>query len=424
MGRTPVGGALSMSLPWPTTSIDPHDLRDPAGALFGPAIADSLFALDRNAEPYPTLAAAMPTHEGGVTTVQLREGLRTARGVALDARDVIASVERARSRGASALLADVPVPTARRGDRLELAFARRLDPYALARTLASPLLALLPRGFEPARPDGTGAFRAEPSASRLTLVRNDLAARGAAFLDRVDVTRAPDLKASLRAFEAERDDLGWLGTGLFKDRNGAVRFDHGAVAWIVLAIGPVPGALGMPGVAQQLIDAIPPERLAHLGIGSTGQALGDPGWTGPAAELLVDESSPHLVEVARAVAPTLSRAGHEVTVAPIPRDELASRRGRGKALLALDLVRSVGPGPLLGLVALATADDPVRARDIIRHPRNIRPGTSMRQLTSTLRLGVLGELRVAGGVSPDIMLAGGLPAPGWDLGASFRRRKP
>jgi peptide/nickel transport system substrate-binding protein len=48
----------------------------------------------------------------------------------------------------------------------------------------------------------------------------------------------------------------------------------------------------------------------------------------------------------------------------------------------------------------------------------------MRQLTSTLRLGVLGELRVAGGVSPDIMLAGGLPAPGWDLGASFRRRKP
>lgn len=421
MGRTAVGGALSMRLPWSTSSIDPHELRDPAAALFGSAIADALFALDRGAAPYPTLAAAMPVHQGDVTVVRLREGLTTARGHRLDAHDAAASIERARRRGASALLVDVPAPRVQRGDRYTLEFPRRLDPNALARTLASPLLALLPRGFSPTRPDGTGAFRAEPSAGKLTLVRNELAARGAAFLDRVEVTRADDLKASLRAFEAERDDLGWLGAGLFKDRSDAVRFDLGAVAWIVLAMGPLPGALGMPGVAQQLVDAIAPERLAHLGIGSATPARGDSGWTGPAAELLVDESSPHLVEIARAVAPTLSRPGHEVTPTPVARDELASRRRRGKAVLALDLVRALGPGPLLGLVALAMADDPARARDVARHPRTIPPGTSVRQLTSTLRLGVLGELRVVGGVSPALALASDGSAPGWDLGASFRR---
>lgn len=423
MGRTPTGGALSMRLPWPTSSIDPHDLRDPAAALFGSAIADALFALDRGETPYPTLAAAMPVHQGGVTTVRLREGLTTARGARLDAHDAAASIERARDRGARALLADVPAAKARRGDAFMLEFPRRLDPDALARTLASPLLALLPRGFSPTRPDGTGAFRAETSAGKLTLVRNDLAARGAAFLDRVEVARADDLKASLRAFEAERDDLGWLGTGLFNERRGAVRFDLGPVAWIVLALGPLPGALGMPGVAQQLVDAITPERLAHLGIGEAPPARGDAGWTGPATELFVDESSPHLVEIARAVAPALSRPSHEVTPVPVPRDELASRRRKGKAVLALDLVRALGPGPLLGLVALAMADDPARAQDIVRHPRKIPPGTSMRQLTSTLRLGVLGELRVTGGVSPDLELAGRASDPGWDLGASFRRAR-
>jgi peptide/nickel transport system substrate-binding protein len=422
MGRTPTGGALSFRLPWPTTSLDPHELGDPLAALFAPAIVDSLYAVD-GATPYPTLAAAMPTREGAVTVVRLRDGLRTASGAPIEALDVARSIERSRARGGAALLADVPVARVKKGDRLALELRGALDPGKLARVLASPLVAIVPRRFSPSAPDGTGAFRATLGAGGLVLARNPNAARGASFLDRIDVARADDLKASLRAFEAERDDVGWLGTGLFDGRKGAVKFDFGPVAWIVLATGESAGAFGMPGVAQQLVDAVPPDRLAHLGLGPLPRPVGDPGWGGPPAELLVDESSVHLVEVARALAPALSRPGHEVTLAPVSRAELVRRRDKGKLVLAVDVVRPLGPGPLLALAALATLDDRARARDLVRHPPRIAEGTSMRALTSTLRLGVVGELRVAGGTAPDVVLSRSASGEGWDLGASYRRSR-
>src|SRR5262249_21906880 len=132
MGRTPMTGRLAMDLPWPTASIDPHDLRDPTAALFAGAIADSMYGLDPSAGPYPTLAAALPSRESGGTIVRLREGLRTARGTPLFAGDLVASVERARARGASALLVDVPKPTTVQGDPLAASFGA-IEPARLAR---------------------------------------------------------------------------------------------------------------------------------------------------------------------------------------------------------------------------------------------------------------------------------------------------
>ena len=180
------------------------------------------------------------------------------------------------------------------------------------------------------------------------------------------------------------------------------------------------GAFGQPGVAQRLADALPPERLAHLGLGALPKSSGDPGWGGPPTDLVVDESSPHLIEVAQAVAPILSRPGHEVGVALVPRAELARRRARG-APLAIDLVRPIGPAPVHALLALATADDPVRARDLARHPPRLVGEVRPRALTASLRVGVIGEVRVAGGVVPDATLARAAVGEGWDLGASFRR---
>src|SRR5262249_20535278 len=158
---------------------------------------------------------------------------------------------------------------------------------------------LLPRAFSPTTPDGTGAFRAEVSATEIVLTRNLNAARGASFLDAIDVRRADDLKSSLRAFEAERSDIGWLGLGLPQPRRGAIRFDLGAVAWIVLATGTEAQSFGAPGVAQRLADALPAERLAHLGLGALPVASGDAAWGGPPTDLVV-EDAPHLVEIARA----------------------------------------------------------------------------------------------------------------------------
>ncbi len=421
MGRTPLGGKLLLHVPWPTGAIDPHDLRDPAAALFAAAIADPLYGLDGAGNPFPSLAAALPAQEPLGAVVRLREGLRTARGAPLDARDVVASIERARARGAAAVLADVPVAKPHPAQPGAVVFAG-IDPGRLARVLASPLCALLPRRYSPTAPDATGAFRADPGPDGLILTRNPNAARGPAFLDAIEVKPAPDLRVSLREFESERDDVGWLGLGLHAGRRGAVKFDLGPVAWVVLTTGPDAGSFGMPGVAQQLADALPPERLAHLGLGPVPRSSGDPAWGGPPAGLCVDEGSAHLVEIAQSVAPILSRPGHEITVEPLSRGELAKRRSRGKITLGLEVVRPVGLGALGALVALATADDPARAKDIVRHPPRIPAGATARSLTTTLRVGVVGELRVTGGVVPEVTLARAA-GDGWDLGASSRRPK-
>jgi peptide/nickel transport system substrate-binding protein len=200
-----------------------------------------------------------------------------------------------------------------------------------------------------------------------------------------------------------------------------VRFDLGVAAWLVLTTGPDAGVFGQAGVAQRLVDALPPERLAHLALGALPPAHGDPGWGGPPAELLVDEAATHLVEVAEAVAPILSRPGHEVTATPVARAELGRRRARGKATLTIELVRPLGPGPLNTLLALATADERARAVDLARHPPRLAAVAAPRSLTSTLRLGVIAELKIAGGVAPDVVVARAAGGEGWDLGATFRR---
>lgn len=421
MGRTPLGGRLSFHVPWPTGSLDPHDLRDPLAALFGAAVVDPVYALDAAGVPYPALAAGMPVREGGETVVRLREGLRTARLQALDAKDVVFSVERARAHGAVAVLGSIPRPVLHKADALAVIFGNA-DPLHLARALASPLVALVSRRFTPTAPDGTGPFRADASPAGLMLTRNVLAARGPAYLDSIEVLPAEDLKSSLRAFEAERDDLGWLGLGLHDPRKGAVHFELGRAAWVVLVTGPDGGVFGVPGAAQRLVDAIPPERLAHLGLGPLPLATGDPAWGGPPAELYVDETSPHLVEVARAVAPVLSTPGHEVTVSLVPRD-MVRRRLKGKPALAIDLVRPVGPHAQHTLMALATAEDPARGRDVARALPRLAPapGAAARTLTSLLRVGVIGDLRVAGGMMPELALAKSASGEGWDLGATFHR---
>lgn len=418
MGRTPIGGRVRMHLPWPTSSLDPHDLRDPTAALFGAAVADSIYALDSTGAPYPTLAASLPSRESVGVVVRLRDGLRTARLAPLDARDLITSIERSRSRGGAAVLADIPKPVPHPGDPNAVIFGS-VDATRLAKALASPLVALIPRKWNPAAPDATGAFRAQLSSTSMTLARNLNASRGASFLDGVDVERADDLRTSLREFEADHDDIGWLGAGLHAPRQGAVRFDFGLAAWIILATGSDAGSDGGPGVAQRLADAVS-DRIAHLSLGPLPEATGSSAWGGPPSDLIVDESCPHLVEIARAVAPALSRPGHEVTAVPVPRTELSRRRSRGAAL-AIDLARPIGSGPLNALLSLATADDRARAGELARRPPKISGSGSPRSLASTLRVGVLGELRVTGAAVPDLTLVRASGGDGWDLGSSFRR---
>jgi peptide/nickel transport system substrate-binding protein len=417
--RSAIGGSIALHLPWPTGAIDPHRIDDATAAILGPALFETLYARDESGSLVPALAEADPEPTRAGLRVAIRGGLRSARDRAMDARDALASLARARSGGARGWLAEIPAP--RLDGRDALVFATR-DAAKLLRALASPLAAVVPVGFSPERPDGTGPFVADRRGDALVLARNPRAAGGPAFLDEVVVRASPDLAAPLRAFESGEDAIGWLGSGLHEPRPGARPFDFGAVAWPLLRTGRDAAAWDAPGIAQRLADGIAFSRLAYLQLGPPWTAQSEEGWGGPACDLLVRDDAPWLVELARAVAATIARPQHEVTARPVAPAEIARARGSRAFSLMIDVARPLAASPLGAYVGLATADDPATVADIARHaPRYLEP--SARTLTRTMRVGVLGEIRVQGARMPDLTL-GALPSGGIDLGSASKTRRP
>lgn len=415
--RTPMGGSLALRVPWSVGSIDPHRLDDAAAALFGGALFDGLYALDETGAAVAALAESEPQPEGGTLRVRVRDGLRTGKNRPFVAADAAASIARARRLGASAWLADIPAPKV---DGNTLVFAMR-DAGRLARALASPVVAMVPTGFSPEAPDGTGAFVARMRSDGVTLARNPFAACGPSFLDEVVVRAAPDLAASLRAFESGADDLGWLGSGLHEPRPGSKPFDLGAVAYGVLFTGREALSWDAPGVAQRLCDGIPAARFSHLAIGASWPTDTAQGWGGAPANLFVRDDAPWLVELGRAVAATLSRPGHELAVRTVPPNDMAQRRATRAFALAVDVVRPVSFDPLGAIVGLSTADGAGRARDLVTRPPRFSE-TSPRTMTRTLRAGIIGEIRVQGARIPDVQLAAPAAGPGFDFAASTKVR--
>jgi peptide/nickel transport system substrate-binding protein len=421
-GRSPVGGRVMMHVPWPLGAIDPHRLDDATSAIFGDALFDTLYARNESGVIVASLAEAEPELEptGAQVRVTVRAGIKTARGRTINVRDVVESMARARANGARAWLADIPPP--RVEGRNALIFPLR-DASKVLRAFSSPLTAIVPSGFSPSTPDGTGPFRIEPRGDGIALVRNPIGARGPALLDEIVVRPAPDLTTSLRAFETSADDVGWLGIGLHEPRPGARTFDAGLVGWALLVTGRDVLDWDAPGIAQRVCDDVPHARLAYLGIGPPWTSEATAGWGGPPATIIVRDDSPWLMELARVVAAFLTRPSHEVVVKPVTSSELAARRATRNFPLAVDFARPLALGPLGALATLTSADNPTAADDLVRHPPRLAE-VPARTLTRTLRIGVLGEVRVQGGRVPDLNLAQSASTFGADWGASSRARRP
>jgi peptide/nickel transport system substrate-binding protein len=416
-GRTSVGGRIALRVPWPVLAIDPHRLEDAAAGIFGEALFDTLYTRDESGAFVASLAEADPEPEGASLRVRLRTGLRTAKGKAFEARDAAGAIARSRTLGGRAWLADVPAPKI---DGRSLVFAMR-DASRLVRALASPIVAMVPTGFSPESPDGTGPMMHTTRGGTLVLARNVLAARGPSYLDEVVVQAAPDLAASLRAFESGADDLGWLGSGLHEPRAGSRPFDFGAAGWAVLFTGRDAGTWDAPGVAQRICDGIPPARLSYLALGPAWTTEPEEGWGGAPTSLYVREDAPWLVELAKAIAATISRPSHEVSARTVPALEIAQRRNARNHTLALDVVRPVAPGSFAAMIALATADNSLRASELVQHPPKLGE-IPPRTMTRTMHCGVVGEIRVQGGRAPNVLLATSSTTSGFDLGASTRVR--
>jgi peptide/nickel transport system substrate-binding protein len=373
--------------------------------LFAPAIADPLFGIDSTGKPYPALASKLPERIASGARISLRPELVSARGKALNARDLVFSFKRAQSLGGAAVLGAFRAPTLVPKDPLSVIF---LDatPDLLARALAHPLTALIPRSFSPLAPDGTGAFLASPGTGTLTLTRNERAARAASFLDRIELSRAVDLADALRAFEAGQVDVGWLGNGLYRPKAGALPLEGPVFGWFVLRTGLDAKSWGAPGIAQQLTATLPNAALARFGVRALPNAQAGVHWAGGPAPLLVSDDAPQAVELARALEPLLGSPGNEVRATPIARSAwLEARRSRRFSLM-LDFVRAASTDGTESAQALLAAVDPALAK---RPPRNL---SSLIDATRTLTLGVVGEVRVAGARVPELE---GLEA--WLLGA-------
>ena len=404
LGRIPTVGSLRLRLPLYFGGLDPHSLDDPLSALFAAAIADPLFALDGSGKPYPTLASALPERTPNGCRVTLRAELRSARGKALSGADALFSLKRAQGLGGAAVLGAFRPPTADSKDRLSL-LVPEANPEALARALASPLTALVPRGFSPLAPDGTGAFKATIGRRTLRLTRNESAARGASFLDSIELGGATDLADALRAFEVGQVDVGWLGNGLYRPKALAVPLDGPVFGWIVLRTGLDAKSWGAPGIAAQLTAALPGAALARFGVRALPFAGNGVRWGGGPAPLLVSEDAPHAVELARALEPLLSSNGNEVRATSVARAVwLEARRSRRYHLL-LDFVRATSSDATEAALNLLAAVDPAL---VGRPPKNL---SSVLDATRTLPLGIVGDVRVAGAHSPEFE---GLDA--WQLG--------
>jgi peptide/nickel transport system substrate-binding protein len=161
--------------------------------------------------------------------------------------------------------------------------------------------------------------------------------------------------------------------------------------------------------------------VSAFALGPPWRTENDDGWGGPPVTLVVREDAPWLGELAKAIAATISRPTHEVVVKTLPAGEIQQRKASRAFGLLLDVVRPVAHGTIGALIALATADDPQKAADLVRKPpKGDAPARALtRQLQ--LRLGVVGEIRAQGGRMPDAILAASGTA-GVDWGASWRRR--
>jgi peptide/nickel transport system substrate-binding protein len=417
-GRTPYGGRVALRVPWPLGRVDPHRLDDAAAACFGEALFDTLYAETEPGAFAPSLAESAPEPAGSRWRVRVRSGVRFASGARLDARVVAGSIERARSHDAGAWLAALPAPRVEDG---ALVFqVPSHDPRDLVRALASPLAAVVPPGFAPEQPDGTGPFRAtRVDADALLLARNTSAAGGPSFLDAITVARAPDLAASLRAFESGTDDMGWLGSFLHEPRADSASFDAGPIGWAVLRTGRDAGALDVPGTAQALADAVPYDALKALAVGPPWASV-SAAWSGPPCDLWVREDAAWLVDVARAVAASLSVPAHEVTPRPATPAEVADRKASRSFALLLDVVRPLAFDEVGAAIAIATANDPAAAHAFATH--RPREGLLPRVVTRTMRLGVVGEIRVTGGRARGLTLPRSPSGRGIDWGNAFWAR--
>lgn len=386
--RPRYGGSSQLYLPLNLTRIDPHDPHDLTTTLVGEALFETLYGKSPRGGIYPTLASGKPIHKNGRTIVELRPHLAFSSGRTIDARQVVASLRR--SMAASPALSELGAVETLRGTPLKISFTNK-DPETLAQLLSHPRTSIVPSDFSPGAPDTCGAFRVSKTGTTLRLERNPLAPRGGAFLDEV-VLHSASISDCLRAFEARRSDLGFLGAGLHRERRGISRFRLGPLGLALLLPGPRRRGQLPVGRLHEALARLPEGPLAALGV-ERGRHTPQR-WNGGEADLSVPQDEPWIMAIADEMRSAWSTKGHALSVRPLPRSQLTQLRRNGQFDLMLQFLGS------RNITAAETTHHlfQLDGRPPPRGGRTLSPLESGRQLS----LGIVGALSPSGATSPRI----------------------
>ncbi len=391
----------------------PHAPACLACGLFGSSLFESLYAKTAQGRPYSTLAAKNPEDRGSYFQIELRPSLKFSDGSQLTAREVVSSI--VRSQSLSSQLSVLGRPTSVRSEPLIVRFPKsktsQLTSNDLALELANPRSAIVPLNFSPEAPVGCGALKVARMGSGLALSRNEQAPRGGSYLDAVEI-RSVTVTDALRAFESRTVDLGFLGKGLHRPRTDAKAFQLRPLGLVVVRPGRGAEAFARPGLLHDRLTRIPHAPFAAL---ATARVRTSPSpWNGPSMNLLVDEQEPWLVALAKELGQTWSSSKSNVRVEAISTQALAQRERSRDFDLVLRAISTSGVSANQAsrdLFALDGRSPPLGGR--IPPPEEV-----CRQLS----LGLLGELRPHGALSPEFMNLVG-PGPELDFANAQSIRK-
>jgi ABC-type transport system substrate-binding protein len=313
--RNHFGGAIQLSLPAAAVGVDPAQQSTIAEGMLAGLVFDGLYAWEPAGEApsigmretqallspqgplpegegprlvprlVPRLAASDPiaAADGRSFRIPIRPGLRFHDGRPVRAADVAASLART-LRGATSrwvLAALDGAPRSPRGlpagivvvsdTELELKFSS--PPGDVRRLLAAPALAIASPGTSPARPVGTGPFRAdEVSGGGVTLRASAAHFAGPPYLERVTALPARARNDEVRAFEVGQLWMSFHAPSVYggQPRGGSRR--HAGTAVHVVALVPRSDSRLMrdPEARHAVALAIDRARLSRFSITPVG----------------------------------------------------------------------------------------------------------------------------------------------------------
>ena len=211
------GGVMRVGV----TGGGPTDTLAPAAALTTPSYAagalifDALSGLDRNAQIELRLAQEItPNADATVWTIKLKEGITFHNGKPATADDLIYTFQQVcdpKSGSVNApMLAPVDVKNIKKVDNLTVQVPCKTPFSSLADVMSTyNFFSLLPVGFDPKKPIGTGPYKfvSHTPGQKLVVSRNDSYwVKDEPYFDSVEITNYPDETSQLNALIAKQVD--------------------------------------------------------------------------------------------------------------------------------------------------------------------------------------------------------------------------